>query len=68
VTGLVAGFAVNMVWYLVGWHEIFNQAVPGMIVGLMLLVVDSLADEPPPKQIPSLADYPRTGRNRIQDH
>ena len=62
LASLVLGFTVNMGWYLLGWHEILNQAVPGMIVGVTVLIVVSLADEPPPTEIGELVDYVRTGR------
>ena len=39
-----------------------NQAVPGMIVGVVVLVAVSLADDPPPQEIGALVDYVRTGR------
>ena len=45
-----------------GWYKILNQAVPGMIVGVTVLVVVSLADEPPPEEIDALVDYLRTDR------
>ncbi len=45
-----------------GWYKILNQAVPGMIVGVTVLVVVSLADEPPLEEIGVLVDYVRTGR------
>ena len=45
-----------------GWYEILNQTVPGMIVGVVVLVVVSFADEPPPREIGALVDYVRSGR------
>jgi len=63
LVALVAGFLVNIGWYLAGWNEtIIHQAVPGMVVGTLLMVIISLLDTPPPKEIGDMVDYIRTGR------
>lgn len=59
---LVTGFSVNMVWYLIGWNKIIHQAVPGMVVGTLLMVIFGLIDKTPPKEIKDLVEYVRTGR------
>ena len=60
---LVAGFLVNIGWFLAGLNEtIIHQAVPGMIVGTLLMVIVSLLDKAPPKEIEEMVDYLRTGR------
>ena len=62
LASLIGGFGVNMGWYALGWHEVINQAVPGMAVGVLLLVIVSLADARPPREVDALVDFLRTGR------
>lgn len=61
---LVAGFLVNIGWYLAGFHKtIIHQAVPGIVVGTLLMLIISLLDKTPPKEIQDMVNYLRTGRD-----
>lgn len=60
---LVVGFLVNIGWFLAGWYSIVHQAVPGMIIGTLLMVIISLLDKAPPPEISYLVEHVRTGRN-----
>ena len=59
LAGIVAGFAVDALWYsFMGWTAIY-EIIPGFFAGMIAVVVVSLLDKKPEENVLTLFEKSR---------